>query len=172
MRKETVETLPAELAARCPVRCMEAYVRLTNQKLGEQGKCDTPRATTSQNGRDALFLITKAPYTPATSQTISHWRTDVMARAGIDTDVYKSHSYRMASTSKAIDLGVDREAVAQRWSSPATMDKHYNRAASAQATSSSSKAARRGLNVVSTAVLASRNKSPTQTNGSSSSTTA
>ncbi|CAL8089054.1 unnamed protein product [Orchesella dallaii] len=53
-----------------------------------------------------LFVSTKLPYKSVSSQTIGNWLRSVLQIAGIDTTVFKSHSFRHASTSKALKEGV------------------------------------------------------------------
>ena len=55
---------------------------------------------------DQLFIITCRPYRPATGSTISGWVRTCMSEAGIDTQIYKTHSTRKAATSQAAEGSV------------------------------------------------------------------
>ena len=48
----------------------------------------------------------RAPHKAVSVQTISRWLKQCLELAGIDTAVYKGHSFRHASTSKAKSVGV------------------------------------------------------------------
>ena len=53
------------------------------------------------------FIVTyEKPYNPASSDTISRWIKYEFGKAGINTNVYKAHSCRAASTRKTRDNGV------------------------------------------------------------------
>lgn len=48
-----------------------------------------------------LLLTTRSPVKPASRATISRWTKSIMSAAGIDMNIFSSHSTRSASTSKA-----------------------------------------------------------------------
>ncbi|XP_031329436.1 uncharacterized protein LOC116160392 [Photinus pyralis] len=80
--------------------------------------------------RDFLFLTYKKPYRTASKQSLSRWVKDTLEEAGIDTRIFKAHSTRHASTSKAFDLGVPLEVIRQTagWSTNSkTFCQFYNR---------------------------------------------
>jgi len=56
---------------------------------------------------DNLFLSFSSPHNPVGSETLSRWLKSLLRICKIDTDVYKGHSFRHASTSKASSKGVD-----------------------------------------------------------------
>ena len=45
-------------------------------------------------------------YKQVASSTISRWKKSVLSVAGIDTTIFKGHSFKRASTSKAVTQGV------------------------------------------------------------------
>ena len=51
--------------------------------------------------RESLFISYLKPHTAVTSSTISRWLKTVMRSSGIDISVFKAHSVRSASTSRA-----------------------------------------------------------------------
>ena len=59
-------------------------------------------------GTSKLFLSYGKPYKPVSSSIISRWQESV---AGIDTSIFKGHSFRGASTSKAVTRGVSLDDV-------------------------------------------------------------
>lgn len=77
-----------------------------------------------------LFLTTKKPYKGTSSQTISRWIKEGLKLAGIDTNKFRPHSTRHASTSAAYRAGLSVHCIAQAagWSSKSQMfAKFYNR---------------------------------------------
>ncbi|KAJ8913812.1 hypothetical protein NQ315_002718 [Exocentrus adspersus] len=58
-----------------------------------------------RNDQEFLFLTTRPPHGIATKQTISRWVKTTLHAAGINTDVFKPHSTRHASTSAALERG-------------------------------------------------------------------
>lgn len=63
------------------------------------------------NNEDFLLITCKKPHRMATSQAIRRWIKEVMAKSGIDTNTFGSHSTRHAVTSAAYRRGVDIETI-------------------------------------------------------------
>ncbi len=59
--------------------------------------------------------------------TIARWVKTVMENAGIDTSVYKPHSARSATVSKAASLGIPTDVILSRagWKSDNCFAKYY-----------------------------------------------
>ncbi len=95
----------------CPVKTLEAYLART-EKIRKSS---------------ALFVISKEPYTGASRATISRWVKTSMANAGVDIGVYKPHSTRHASVSKAHQMGIPTEVILSRagWKSDCCFAKYY-----------------------------------------------
>ncbi len=74
----------------CPVLTLVAY---------------TTRTTAFRSSPSWLLLSYRAPHKPISAQTISRWLTSVLAAAGIDTSIFKAHSTRGATSSKAVVTG-------------------------------------------------------------------
>lgn len=77
-----------------------------------------------------LLLTYKKPIHPASTQTISRWIKTVLKKSGIDTDIFKSHSTRHASTSAAARTGVNINTIrkAAGWTEKSRVfNKFYNR---------------------------------------------
>lgn len=88
------------------------------------------RATDLIRSSDSLFISTRPPHGPVTSQTISRWIKNCLRESGIDTRVFSAHSTRHASTSKAKAKGADIEVIraAAGWTnSSQTFARFYNR---------------------------------------------
>lgn len=64
-----------------------------------------------------LFISTKRPYKPASSQTISRWIKSALLKGGIDTSIFKSHSTRHIATSAAARNGLSIDLIKKtaRW---------------------------------------------------------
>ena len=79
--------------------------------------------------KQQLFLSWVKPHYPVVPSTIARWLKTVMEKAGIDTDKYKAHSVRGASTSKASKLGLSAAQIMQRanWAKARTFYRFYNR---------------------------------------------
>lgn len=58
-----------------------------------------------------LFISYEPPYKSVSVQTISRWLKSCLQLAGIDISIFKSHSYRHASTSKAYEAGVNVDVI-------------------------------------------------------------
>ncbi|XP_031337110.1 uncharacterized protein LOC116181252 [Photinus pyralis] len=56
--------------------------------------------------QDYLFITFKEPYKTATKQSISRWIKNTLLTAGLDTNGFKPHSFRHASTSAAYRHGL------------------------------------------------------------------
>ncbi|KAJ8914652.1 hypothetical protein NQ315_017349 [Exocentrus adspersus] len=87
--------------------------------------------TVANRGNISNFLITyKKPYRPASSQTISRWIKITLRESGIDTNLFKSHSIRHATTSAAAEGGVSLDVIYKTagWTEKSTtFAKFYNR---------------------------------------------
>ena len=75
-----------------------------------------------------VFLILEVEkYDPVTSSTIARWLKTCLTEAGINTDIFKVHSVRGASSSTAVSAGVTTADIlkAADWSSAGTFQKFY-----------------------------------------------
>lgn len=98
----------------CPVRALLEYVKRTE----------------SQRKTENIFLDVNYPYKPLTSQRIAKIVLEVMKLAGINTSIYKTHSIRSATASKAIESGLSVDEVMKkgRWKSRGVFQRFYDRA--------------------------------------------
>ena len=76
-----------------------------------------------------VFVSYGKPYKVVSSSTLSRWLKAVLSLAGIDTSIFKGHSFRGASTSKAVSLGVPLDVIlkAADWKNAGTFAKFYQR---------------------------------------------
>ena len=72
----------------CVVQCLQAYEKATRKFRVIEPSTPAP-----------LFLSYVRPHKPVTSQRIAHWIKDTLRKAGVDTNTFKAHSVRGASTS-------------------------------------------------------------------------
>ena len=72
-----------------------------------------------------LFLSWIGKHNPVTSSTIARWLKTSLTEAGINTDIFKAHSVRGASSSTAASAGVTTADIlkAADWSSAGTFQK-------------------------------------------------
>ena len=63
------------------------------------------------------------------SSSVSRWIKEILKEPGVDVDVFKGHSTRSASTSKACLSGISMDDILGRrsWSSESTRQKLYNK---------------------------------------------
>ena len=85
--------------------------------------------TESKRKNTQLWVSFTKPYNPVGRQSISRWLKNVLSSAGIDTNIFKAHSTRMAATSKASHLGVGLTCIIKTagWKSSTNFEKFYLR---------------------------------------------
>jgi len=106
----------------CVVQCLKQYEAVTNQFRTIVPEKAAP-----------LFLSHIKPHKPVTTQCLAHWIKDLLKKAGVNTDVFKAHSVRGATTSAALDKGVlisDILSTAD-WSRESTFRNFYYRPSTA-----------------------------------------
>lgn len=96
----------------CPVYTLKHYV-LKTKGLRKSSK---------------LFISFKT-FKKITTSTIARWLRIVLQDSGIDTSVFKGHSYRSASTSAASRAGLSLDTIIKtaNWSSAKTFEKYYHK---------------------------------------------
>jgi len=87
------------------------------------------RTKTIRNKEAQLFISYQKPCKPITSQTLSRWIMTTMAKAGINTDMFKPHSTRSAAVSRADARHVPLNNILEKagWSSSRTFAKYYKK---------------------------------------------
>ena len=91
----------------CPAFSLELYIDATQSLRGNSSQ---------------LFISFIKPHRPVISSTIARWLKEVIYEAGIDTSIFKAHSFRAASTSAAANSGISTNdsLEAADWSSSST----------------------------------------------------
>ena len=81
----------------------------------------------SDGSRNQLFLSFVEPHRPVVPCTIAGWLVKLMTQAGINTEEFKAHSTRGASTSKAAAMGLSVKEIMNmaKWKHEATFYNHY-----------------------------------------------
>lgn len=76
-----------------------------------------------------LFISTQKPFGPVSRDTIGRWVKVTLAEAGVNLNVFGSHSTRAAATSKAAGAGVPLQAICRSagWSNEQTFRLFYDR---------------------------------------------
>ncbi len=98
----------------CVVACIKAYLKYT--------ECFRLNKKSSQ-----FFITYGSPNCEASRASISRWLKDVLRDAGIDADLFGSHSTRSASTSAAKSVcNLDTVLRAGGWACASTFTKHYD----------------------------------------------
>ena len=71
------------------------------------------------NGKNQLLLGFTKPHNPVSTDTISRWVKQVLLSAGVDTNKFKAHSIRSASTSHLAKLNINVQDILKSvgWSS-------------------------------------------------------
>ena len=97
----------------CPIFYIKYYIERTKlEKLSSK-----------------LFTSTQKPFKAASKSTLSKWVKTTLTRAGINTNIFKPHRSRSASTSaaSASDLYISHILKTANWSKATTFAKYYNK---------------------------------------------
>ena len=98
----------------CTYRTLENYVERT-----------LPVRTVEQT---ALLLSSVKPCSPVGSSTVGRWIKNLLEQSGVDTSVFKAHSTRAASASKANQtVRIDAALKHIGWSTKSTFRKFYDK---------------------------------------------
>ena len=80
----------------CPVTTLQVYEARTLEF----------RDVSSDSPKTSLFLSWIGKHLPVCSSSIARWLKTGLSESGIDTGIFKAHSVRSASSSKAAALGI------------------------------------------------------------------
>ena len=80
--------------------------------------------------QDQLLLSYQKPHHPITKDILARWLRDILNKSGVDTELFRVHSTRTASTSAAARCGspVDVIMKAAGWSAVSTFTRFYKKA--------------------------------------------
>ena len=103
----------------CPLVTLRAYEERTKEFRDLQ----------SSKPKTRLFLSWIGEHNPVTSTSIARWLKETMKDAGLDINIFKSHSVRGANCFKAAGADVTTRQIleAADWSSEGTFQKFYHR---------------------------------------------
>lgn len=76
-----------------------------------------------------MLIKSRKPYGKISRNTVASWTKKVFRAAGIDTKRFAPHSTRAASTSAAMESGININTLLQQasWKSAETFAKHYHK---------------------------------------------
>ena len=79
--------------------------------------------------QDQLLLSHIQPHKMVSKPTIARWIKEILGMSGINIEIYKAHSTRAASTSKADSLGLRIEDIVTQgnWTNRSTFEKFYRK---------------------------------------------
>ena len=85
--------------------------------------------TESLRSSSSLVISYVKPHGKVSAPTVSRWMVSMMSKAGLDTEKYKAHSTRAASTTKAAERGVSFAQLQKcaNWTNETTFQKFYYR---------------------------------------------
>ena len=100
----------------CVVSALNEYLKRTETWRANEGKFQ-------------LLLSYMKPHMEVHSSTVSRWIKEILKETGVDVDVFKGHSTRSASTSKACLSGISVDDILSRgsWSNESTWQKFYHK---------------------------------------------
>ena len=77
--------------------------------------------------QDQLHLNHQKPHHPIIKHTLARWLRDILNKSGVDTELFRVHSTRTASTSAAARCGLPVEVImkAAGWSVVSTFTRFY-----------------------------------------------
>lgn len=96
----------------CPIHTLNSYIENTkNIRKSNQ------------------LLISYKTLKAVSTSTIARWLKEVLYLSGVDTSIFKAHSYRSASTSTAYSRGISLSDILStaNWTNARTFYKFYNR---------------------------------------------
>ena len=101
----------------CPVDCFRYYLKLSRNV----------RPVIPSSLPDKLFISFIRPHKPVTSTTLGRWLRTFMSAAGIDSQIFKAHSVRGASTTPAANAFVPLSTIVLMadWSSASIFRTFY-----------------------------------------------
>ena len=99
----------------CIVKCLKSYIGIRNTLV-------------TRDIKDLIISYGK-PHKPVSSETTPRWIKDELSKKGVDTSVFKRHSCRSASSSKARDTGISVSEISKKggWKSVNTFKTFYSR---------------------------------------------
>ena len=123
-KRGTAAQLPKAFFARfpsnsklCPVETLRCYLKATR----------TIRPAIPSSKPDPLFISYVKPHKPISAPSLARWLRSLLRASGVNSDIFKAHSVRGASTTAAANSNVPLSEILKMadWSSPSTFQKFY-----------------------------------------------
>ena len=123
-KRGTADQLPKAFFARfpsnsklCPVETLRCYLKATR----------TIRPAIPSSKPDPLFISYVKPHKPISAPSLARWLRSLLKASGVNSDIFKAHSVRGASTTAAANSNVPLSEILKMadWSSPSTFQKFY-----------------------------------------------
>ena len=101
----------------CIIECLSVHVGIRKTKAD------------SKLCQQLLITYGKPPHKGVSKDTTARWVKEILKNSGIDTSVFKPHSTRSASTSKALASGVPIDVILKHgnWSQISTFYRYYQK---------------------------------------------
>ena len=101
----------------CPIKTIDSYIAMTKPWRNEEGIPST------------FFLSFKSPHKPISTSRLAKWLKETLTTAGVNTNIFTSHSIRGAASSKALLSGLTVKQVLDHgsWSNESTWQRFYHR---------------------------------------------
>ena len=107
------------------------YKKFENSKLCPMAATkEFLKCRTEYNVAHTKFLFTTvSPYGPPHKDTIAIWEKNTLTQAGVNTNIFSSHSCRSSASSKVDNMGVDLDNILKMacWSQQSTFRKFYSK---------------------------------------------
>ena len=123
-KRGTADQLPKAFFARfpsnsklCPVETLRCYLKATR----------SVRPAIPSSKPDPLFISYVKPHKPISAPSLARWLRSLLKASGVNSDIFKAHSVRGASTTAAANSNVLLSEILKMadWSSPSTFQKFY-----------------------------------------------
>ena len=123
-KRGTADQLPKAFFARfpsnsklCPVETLRCYLKATR----------SVRPAIPSSKPDPLFISYVKPHKPISAPSLARWLRSLLKASGVNSDIFKAHSVRGASTTAAANSNVPLSEILKMadWSSPSTFQKFY-----------------------------------------------
>ena len=123
-KRGSADQLPKAFFARfptnsklCPVETLRCYLKATR----------TIRPVIPSSKPDPLFISYVKPHKPISAPSLARWLRSLLKASGVNSDIFKAHSVRGASTTAAANSNVPLSEILKMadWSSPSTFQKFY-----------------------------------------------
>ena len=90
---------------------------------------DRTQSWRTSDKKNQLLLSYVKPHGPVQSCTIARWIREFLGMTGVDTSIFKAHSTRAASTSKAKSTGLSEQEILKRgvWNGKTTWQRYYRK---------------------------------------------